>query len=75
MIIYVTTQEKPLHLPNERAYITTTQWKFLWDGKFLFLPARGWKIEAENVEDVYKRIKGYFYGTSYNIIDVKEGYS
>jgi len=75
MIIYVTTIEKPIHLPNEPQYKSTTQWKFQWDGQYVYLEARGWKQPAETPEDVYKKITGYFYGTSYKIINVKEGFS
>ena len=75
MIIYVTTMERAFHLPNEPMYRSTTQWKFLWDGETLMLQANGWKQPATSVEEVYKKITGYFYGTSYQIIDVKEGYN
>ena len=63
-------------------YITTEQFepikqtfKFTWDTDrcLLYQCDNNWIIKVEDLDDVFKKIKGRFYGTSYKVVDISPG--
>ena len=62
------------HYYPDSEYTEYDVWKFTWDGKHLMKSDNpGTLGEYNTLDEVFEKIRKYFYGTNYKIIDIKPG--
>lgn len=66
MRIIITVQDKN---EKKQGRILTLDYTFFYDGELLLLQGSAWKREVKDPEKVFDAIKGFFYGTCYEIIN------
>lgn len=74
MIILVDTVLQQ-YVPELDRWVITDKdtWPWKYDNGKLYLQSTGLLLDAPTLDDVFTKIKGYYYGTNYQIVDIRQG--